>query len=282
MFQMRIFPTGFLTKLLIPNWDYFLFITTARFLAAPFFLFKGDISMIKNQMDILDATRHWVHGFDAFPQSMLSLIIEQNPDAWSEVTLPAVGDSVFVYESSEHGEIVARNDSSYTTSLNNSCTITLTSDDFEVCYDYSLPIWGTLWAFDDSIDIAWLDTDIGLASMSDCGFRIFHHEDFGYFFGIDGAGYDFYSEHWIPLYLARGLHWHHDTSSFEIHDSWNISEVDNLIAVQVYEFSPALSCDDKILILGTMAKNYDPNIGFNFNVLDSVLHSLFEHRLVSD
>ena len=30
----------------------------------------------------------------------------------------------------------------------------------------------------------------------------------GYFFGIDGAGYSFYEEHWIPLYKARGLQWH--------------------------------------------------------------------------
>lgn len=44
--------------------------------------------------------------------------------------------------------------------------------------------------------------------MADCGFRIYEQEDLGYVFGIDGAGYDFYSEHWIPLYKARGLHWH--------------------------------------------------------------------------
>lgn len=35
--------------------------------------------------------------------------------------------------------------------------------------------------------------------MSQCGFRIFRSEEFGYFFGIDGAGYDFYEAHWIPL-----------------------------------------------------------------------------------
>lgn len=44
--------------------------------------------------------------------------------------------------------------------------------------------------------------------MSDCGFRIYKSEDYGYFFGIDGAGYSFYEEHWMPLYKARGLHWH--------------------------------------------------------------------------
>ena len=44
--------------------------------------------------------------------------------------------------------------------------------------------------------------------MSDCGFRVYQHEEWGFFFGIDGAGYDFYSEHWIPLYKRRGLQWH--------------------------------------------------------------------------
>ena len=44
--------------------------------------------------------------------------------------------------------------------------------------------------------------------MSNCGFRIYESEEFGYFFGIDGAGYDFYESHWEPLYKARGLHWH--------------------------------------------------------------------------
>ena len=44
--------------------------------------------------------------------------------------------------------------------------------------------------------------------MSECGFRIYYSEKYGYFFGIDGAGYDFYEAHWIPLYKARGLKWH--------------------------------------------------------------------------
>ena len=236
--------------------------------------------MINNKMSILEATQHWVRGFNAFPQSMISLIIKQNPDSWTEITSPSVGDSVFVYDVSQRGEIIAHNNSSYSVSLHNGDKVTVSADDFEVCYDYALPIWGTLWAFDDSTDINWLESDEGLAAMSDCGFRVFHHDDFGYFFGIDGAGYDFYAEHWIPLYLARGLHWHSDNSSFEIHDSWGFSEIDNLIAINGYEFSPALSDDDKKLILETMAKNYDPDVGYNFNVLDSVLLALFEHRIV--
>jgi hypothetical protein len=26
--------------------------------------------------------------------------------------------------------------------------------------------------------------------------------------GVNGAGYDFYENHWIPLYLALGYQWH--------------------------------------------------------------------------
>ena len=159
-------------------------------------------------MTILEATRYWVRGFNAFPQPMISQLIAYSPESWQEITLTSVGDSVFVYEISQRGEIISRNDSSYTVSLYDGDTMTITSDDFEICYDYALPIWGTMWSFDNSSDIAWLDTDKGLATMSDCGFRIFFHDDFSYLFGIDGTGYDFYEEHWIPLYLARGLQWH--------------------------------------------------------------------------
>ena len=38
----------------------------------------------------------------------------------------------------------------------------------------------------------------------------YESEDYQYIFGINGAGYDFYEQHWIPLYDARGLHWHVD------------------------------------------------------------------------
>ena len=76
-------------------------------------------------------------------------------------------------------------------------------------YD-ALPMWGTMWSFGDSIDDSWLEEDNNLQLMSECGFRIYRHCEHGYFFGIDGAGYDFFESHWIPLYKARGLMWHDD------------------------------------------------------------------------
>lgn len=84
-------------------------------------------------------------------------------------------------------------------------------------YDDALPMWGTLWAFDDPIDNWWLTERNGIQKMAECGFRIYDQADYQYIFGIDGAGYNFYKAHWIPLYKARGLHWH--TISEE--DNWN-------------------------------------------------------------
>ena len=71
-----------------------------------------------------------------------------------------------------------------------------------------LPMWGTMWSFGDSADDYWLEEEDGLELMAECGFRIYEQEDFGYLFGIDGAGYSFMDEHWSPLYKARGLRWH--------------------------------------------------------------------------
>lgn len=73
-----------------------------------------------------------------------------------------------------------------------------------------MPSWGTMWMTNNSVDDYWIENH--LHEMAQCGFRIYEHEDYGYIFGIDGGGYDFYSEHWIPLYKARGLKWHDQTT----------------------------------------------------------------------
>lgn len=80
------------------------------------------------------------------------------------------------------------------------------------CVDYyaGLPMWGTMWSFHEQLDNDWLDGRFGepaMEIMEECGFTVIELGEWGYFFGIDGAGYDFYESHWIPLYKARGLHW---------------------------------------------------------------------------
>lgn len=105
----------------------------------------------------------WVRTFNAVTTDMIKKLWEAYPEDWEEVT------------SSDSDE--------------------------EEYYDGQLPMWGTMWSFDDAYLNNWLDRK-GIEIMSKLGFRIFKSRDFGYFFGIDGAGYDFYSEHWVPLYKA--------------------------------------------------------------------------------
>lgn len=80
-----------------------------------------------------------------------------------------------------------------------------TEEEEERSRDY-LPMWGCMWAMSDPCDKDWLENNFD--TMKKCGFRIYESEDYEYIFGIDGAGYNFYEAHWIPLYRARGFHWH--------------------------------------------------------------------------
>ena len=121
---------------------------------------------------IMDAARALVNGFNAIPTSLIEKLMLSCDDEVHEITPPCR------FDSKPYG---------------------------------CLPAWGTVWTFGDDIDNEWLNGEyLGnhLLEMADCGFRIYEQEDLGYFFGIDGGGYNFFEEHWIPLYKARGLHWH--------------------------------------------------------------------------
>lgn len=125
---------------------------------------------------VSEAAHKWVNGFNAIPRGMIEQLMRNHPDDWTELT------------------IMDEEQENYYTDL--------------------LPMWGTMWSFGDACDDYWLEKLNGIEIMSKCGFRIYEHDEFGYFFGIDGAGYDFYTEHWIPLYKKRGLQWHDPTTEY--------------------------------------------------------------------
>lgn len=169
--------------------------------------------MSRDGKTILDATREWVKEFNAIPYAICEKLLRLDYDELYEVTPPAVGDTVCVWNdeyNGKYGEIVeskydGENDL-YLIGFPDDTDAVLSRDEFETQPDGVLPMWGTLWSFGDSCDNWWLEDH--LQEMADCGFRIYEQEDYGYIFGIDGAGYDFYEAHWIPLYKVRGLHWH--------------------------------------------------------------------------
>lgn len=171
--------------------------------------------MARAGMTISDAAHEWVREMNAYPQEMIETLMQTKPDDWHEVTMPRVCDRVYVCNLPDgcedydpNGEIENIAGDVYLINLEDGNTVELGADDFEVERDSVLPMWGWLWSFSDSADDYFMDELDGIKKMSECGFRIYEHDEWGYFFGIDGCGYSFYDEHWIPLYKKRGLRWH--------------------------------------------------------------------------
>lgn len=177
--------------------------------------------MRREGMTRLDAAHEWVREFNAFPYGMIERLMANNPDEWEEITKPSAGDRVYVYDVPEgyshEGEIHNYDMESdlYFVEPDEGKMLSVERDGFEVERDGRLPMWGTLWQFGDSADDYWLEEMGGLQIMSDCGFRIYSHEEFGFFFGIDAGGFDFYEAFWLPLYNARGLQWHDSNTDKE-------------------------------------------------------------------
>lgn len=159
---------------------------------------------------VKETVYEWARDFNAIPRGIVEKLIKATgsiDDAIWEVTPPSVGNAVYIFNEGIRGEVIQRlHEDEYQIELDSGEQIDLVKDNFEVEYYDYLPIWSTMWAFNCILDNYWL-SDGGLYLMADCGFRIYEQEDYGYIFGIDGCGYDFYEAHWIPLYKARGLHW---------------------------------------------------------------------------
>lgn len=179
--------------------------------------------MLGKGMTVSEAAHRWVQELNRFPQDMISKLMSIDIDGWREVTAPGPGDSVYLFDvptedkdgneyegRDQEGEIVKvlGDGDVFVIELNDGTEVAVEEGCFEVQRYYSLPMWGTMWQFGDSADDYWLEELDGIREMSGCGFRIYESDEWGYFFGIDGCGYDFYEAHWIPLYKKRGLQWH--------------------------------------------------------------------------
>ena len=170
--------------------------------------------MSKAGITVREAAVEWVRGFNAIQQGMIEKLMMAEPDDWSEIPFPAVGDTVYVFDTPEgcedhYGEINSYDEESdlYAVRLSNGELVSADENNFEIQRD-TLPMWSTMWSFGDRCDDWWLEEGDGIRALSECGFRVYESEEFGYFFGIDGAGYSFMEEHFVPLYRARGLQWH--------------------------------------------------------------------------
>lgn len=167
--------------------------------------------MLKPGMTVREATEQWLREFDAIQQDMIKKLMRFDPEDWHEVTQPTPGQRVYLYDDSCGGEILKFNKQKLKYKVKRDYddkTVWVTADEFDVEFYEKLPMWGTMWSFSNPCDIHWLEEGEGIEVLSRCGFRVYESREYGFFFGIDGAGYDFYEAHWIPLYRARGLKWH--------------------------------------------------------------------------
>ena len=178
---------------------------------------------MRNGKTVCAAAEEWVSEFNAIPRGMIEKLMDCDPCSWHEVTTPSYGCQVSVFGPSvpgncDSGCIIDYDESSelYCIEMDDGAKVSVAENEFDVEREGILPSWGTMWSFGDSADVYWLEELDGIRKMSQCGFRVFESDEFGYFFGIDGAGYSFYEIHWCPLYRARGLQWHDSATELKV------------------------------------------------------------------
>jgi len=171
-------------------------------------------------MDKMQACKQWVSGFNNIPTNVVWKLAYEGDVL--ELTKLRIGDRVRIPDRGnfEEGEITKVNgNGTYDVSLDKfETSLTFMKDQIKVARNDVLPRWGTMWAFDNSSDNDWLggnehiNVPDHLQEVSDCGFRIYKQDDFGYLIGVESAASDFYERYWLPLYEARELNWHDEAS----------------------------------------------------------------------
>ena len=125
----------------------------------------------------LDAANAWINEWNATPSYLIKAAMQLNPEEWTI--------SGFYYnEETDEEEYIE-----------------------DGCY-LELPCWNTLWTPDFLIDEEWILEN--KKAICELGFRIIENtkEYTGTWLGIEGYGYSFMQEHFLPLYELRGLEWH--------------------------------------------------------------------------
>lgn len=82
---------------------------------------------------------------------------------------------------------------------------TLAGDE-ESHYSEDLVAWGEMWTFKNHTDETWASKNPD--AFERAGISLFDVEKVGLVFGVDGGGYSFLEDHFLPLYIERGLRWH--------------------------------------------------------------------------
>lgn len=163
---------------------------------------------------IREATEAWIREWDFIQKGLIQDAIREKAWVWNELTPLTVGDSVCFWDATnlkgetydDYGEIEkVEGEKVVIRTSETGERVVADKDNVEVEGRDWFPAWNTLFQPKDSADENFIREN--LQKVADCGFRIYEHDDYGIYLGIDGAGYNFYEEHWIPLYKVAGMHW---------------------------------------------------------------------------
>jgi hypothetical protein len=143
---------------------------------------------------ILESTKKWVgHDFSSIPGALVQRAFKASPE---DLVLLAGGSHV---SNCCDAEVVA-DDPFSCTACQEECEVHWSGAE-------QWPAgWGTLFRPTDPFDEEWIEAHAD--EVGELGFLVYESDETGILLGIDGAGYDFFERHWVPLYKARGLKWH--------------------------------------------------------------------------
>ena len=187
------------------------------------------IEIINNPTISRDEVMRWVNTLNAFPADMIEKLKEIDEYAWKEVTSVLSEDTIVVVDpdrvefvdldgnefqprfySGTIEEVKKNDDNSYTYIIvmenmdGNDVSVLVPADAVERDMDLvELPMWQTMFQFGSDADTFLMNKGVMVQLLSEHGFRVYKHDKWGYFFGIDAAGFNFYDDYWIPFYKAR-------------------------------------------------------------------------------
>lgn len=154
------------------------------------------------------AAKNWINEFNFYPMAVIERLIGEDyeyAEELQELTPITSGDYV-QFDGDTYEVIETFSDGTLYLESGYPDPIVVTVSDVEKEQEGFLPMWGTMFDV-PNMDQEWVRNN--LDKVAECGFRIYDFETMDLLLlGIDGAGYDFYEAHWVPLYEARGLKWH--------------------------------------------------------------------------
>lgn len=158
---------------------------------------------------IMEATKKWVSEFNAIEYTLFENAVEDNYEDLHEFLPVTVGDIVSDTETWRSFEVKRDlGDGKFTVEdIDDGEVLEKPESELRVEKESMFPMWGWLWSFGNGLDEEWARENP--EKVVSCGFRMYEYQPTGtIYIGVDGAGYNFYSHHWVPLYKARGLKWH--------------------------------------------------------------------------